>query len=42
MTSWVKDPESKRLVWSKPDPKLEPEPKLELKEMIQERPLSML
>jgi len=42
MTSWVRDPENKRLVRSESDPDLkpEPEPKLELENMVQERTLS--
>ena len=42
MTSWVRDPKNNRLVRSEPNRDLEPEPepKLELEEMTQERSLS--
>jgi len=42
MTGWVRNPENHRLVRSEPDLNLEPEsePKLELKEIAQERTLS--
>ena len=42
MTSWVRDPKNQRLVRSEADPELEPEPepKLELGNMAQERTFS--
>ena len=42
MTTWIRDPENQRLVRSEPnyDLELEPEPKLELGNMAQERTLS--
>ena len=44
MTGWVRHPENHRLVRSEPNLDLEPEPetKLELEEMTQERPLSQI